>query len=87
MQDIIKDFIINNFLFGEDNGFNGDTSFLEAGIVDSMGILELISFLEETFNIKIEDDELIPQNLDSLNNIVNFLKKKRVKHDFLNKNG
>lgn len=76
MKEKIKDFIVNNFLFGEDNGFNGETSFLEEGIVDSMGILELISFLEETFNIKIEDDELIPQNLDSLNNITNFLEKK-----------
>ncbi|OQX94398.1 acyl carrier protein [candidate division KSB1 bacterium 4572_119] len=79
MKDKIKYFIVDNFLFGEDNGFNGETSFLEEGIVDSMGILELISFLEETFDIEINDDELIPQNLDSLNNITNFLRKKNAR--------
>lgn len=73
----IKTFIIENFLFGSDDGLHDDTSFLEEGIMDSTGVLELITFLEEEFDIKIEDEELIPENLDSLNNIVGFMIQKQ----------
>jgi len=72
----INKFIIENFLFGDDNNLKTDASLLENGIIDSTGVLELISFLEETYGITIEDDEMIPENLDSMNNINNFLKKK-----------
>ena len=54
------------------------TSFLDAGIVDSTGILELVDFLDNEFKIKISDDEILPENLDSINNIINFLDKKSV---------
>ena len=60
----IRDFIVENFLFGDTNGLGEDSSFLETGIVDSTGILELVSFIEETYGILIEDEELIPENLD-----------------------
>ena len=73
---IIKEFIIENFLFGDGESLEDDTSFLENGIIDSTGILELITFLEEKFEINVKDDELIPENLDSLNNVVGFLEKK-----------
>lgn len=72
----IKEFIIENFLFGNDDGLDDDTSFLEEGIIDSTGVLELISFLEEEFFIKVDDEELIPENLDSINNIAGFLEIK-----------
>lgn len=72
----IKTFIIENFLFGNANGLNDDTSFLEEGIIDSTGVLELITFLEEEFSIKVNDDELIPENLDSINRASAFLQKK-----------
>ncbi len=73
----IRDFIIDNFLFGEpDDDFTNESSFLEEGIIDSTGILELVTFLEETYEIRIEDEELVPENLDSINNVVTFLKKK-----------
>ena len=72
----IRIFIVENFLFGDDNGLGDDTSFLEDGIIDSTGVLELVSFLEEEFSITVEDDELIPENLDSLNNIAAYLGKK-----------
>jgi len=72
----IRDFIVENFLFGEDNGFTEETSFLESGMVDSTGILEIINFLEETYHIVVEDNELIPENLDSLKNLDRFLNKK-----------
>lgn len=73
----VKDFIVDNFMFGTGaEKLTSDQSFLESGIIDSTGILELVSFLEENFKIKIKDDELVPTNLDSLSNIVNFVKGK-----------
>ena len=75
-ESAIKNYIIENFLFGDGKNLQQDTSFLESGIIDSTGILELITFLEENYNIKIEDEELIPENLDSVNRVVHFLEKK-----------
>lgn len=72
----VRNFIVDNFLFGEGEVLKNDTSFMEEGIIDSTGILELVMFLEENFNIKIEDDELVPENMDNLNNISQFLKRK-----------
>ncbi|MFX0195927.1 MAG: acyl carrier protein [Candidatus Hodarchaeota archaeon] len=73
----VRDFIIEQFLFNKDDGdLPNDASFLETGIVDSTGILEIIAFLEETYGIAIEDDELIPENLDSVDNAVSFVKRK-----------
>ena len=69
----IKGFIIENFLFGEDSDLNDDTSFLEEGITDSTGVLELIEYLEEEFDIEIDDEDMIPENLDSLNNLEQFI--------------
>ena len=74
----IRDFIIENFLFGNANGLKDDTSFLEEGIIDSTGVLELVTFLEENFAIQVEDDELIPENLDSIDNVTGYLERKIV---------
>ena len=76
MKDKIRLFIVENFLFGKDEGLTGDSSFLEEGIIDSTGILELVSFLEEEFSISVDDEELIPENLDSIKNVVGYLEKK-----------
>ncbi|MEK7350846.1 MAG: acyl carrier protein [Nitrospirota bacterium] len=54
-----------------------EDSFTERGIVDSTGVLELVAFLEETFQVKVEDEDLIPANLDSINNLLLYLKKKQ----------
>ena len=72
----VRTFIVENFLFGDGSSLKDDSSFLQERIVDSTGILEIITFLETEFSIKIEDDELLPENLDSLNNIDAFLKRK-----------
>lgn len=72
----IRDFVVKTFLFGDGAFLKEDTSFLEEGIIDSTGILELIMFLEETFGIKIEDSELIPDNMDSIRNITRFVQSK-----------
>jgi acyl carrier protein len=74
---IIRQFIVENFLFGEDGNLEEMTSFLESGIIDSTGILELVAFLEEKFGISVADDELIPENLDSIANVVAYLTKKK----------
>ena len=71
----IRAFVIENFLFGEETDLKDDTSFLEEGIIDSTGVLELIEYLEEEFDIQIDDEDLIPENLDSLNNLEQFIAK------------
>ena len=73
----IREFIVENFLFGEANGLEEETSFLENGIIDSTGILELVTYLEETFGIEVEDEELVPENLDSIANVVEYLTTKQ----------
>ena len=77
IEQTIRNFIIENFIF-EDNPdqLKNDQSFLESGIIDSTGMLELVSFIEEHYDIKMEDEELIPDNLDSVNNVVKFINKK-----------
>lgn len=72
----VKEFIIENFLFGEEEQLKSDTDFFDKGIIDSTGVIELVSFIEETFSISVDDNELIPQNLSSLNKIDVFLQKK-----------
>ncbi|MGD9364678.1 MAG: acyl carrier protein [Desulfobacteraceae bacterium] len=69
----IRRFIVENFLFGNESGLTDSTSFLEEGIIDSTGVLELVSFLEQTFEVKIEDHELVPENLDSIENVAKFI--------------
>ena len=73
----LREYILENFLFTDDQSIlnNGD-SFLVKGILDSTGILEVIYFLEDEFSIKVEDEEMIPENLDSINNLVAFVNKK-----------
>lgn len=74
----IRKFIANNFMFGNGNELKDSTSFLNEGIMDSTGALELVSFLEETYGITVEDEELIPENLDSVDNLAGYLKKKGI---------
>ncbi|MCF6267860.1 MAG: acyl carrier protein [Desulfuromusa sp.] len=75
----IRTFIVENYLFGDDDGLEETTSFLDEGIIDSTGILELIDFISEEFSIEVEDEELIPENLDSINNVTKFIATKQEK--------
>ena len=78
MEAEIRTFLADNFPLGEDpNSLPANASLLEAGIIDSTGVLELIGFLEETYGIRVEDDELLPENLDSIERIVSFVERKR----------
>ena len=73
----IRTFIFENFLFDADeSALNNDDSFLEEGIIDSTGMLELVNWLEETFDMQIDDTELIPENLDSVNVLDAFIQRK-----------
>ena len=69
----IKSYVTENFLFGDYSGLKDDTSFLDEGIVDSTGILELVDFLEKEYGFHVEDEELIPENLDSISNIAAYV--------------
>jgi len=73
----IRQFVIDNFLFGqEDVQLENDDSFMERGIVDSTGVLELVAFLEKKYQIKVEGKDLIPDNLDSITNLRRFIGNK-----------
>jgi acyl carrier protein len=72
----VRDFVISNFLFGEAGSLQDDSSFLDSGIIDSTGMLEMIMFLENTCGVKIEPEEMVPENLDSINRVVQFVKRK-----------
>ena len=72
----IRKFMIENFLFEDNGNLYEDTSFLENGIIDSTGVLELIAFLEKTFGISIEDQEIVPENLDSIGRVAAYVRTK-----------
>ena len=75
-KELIRDFIVDNFLFGEGNKLTFDTPLLDKGIIDSTGVLELVSFIEENYNFTVTDGELVQENFSSLNAIERFLKSK-----------
>lgn len=77
IQKTFRNFIIENFLFEEDDNLKEDTSFLENGIIDSTGVLELVMFIEETYGISVEDDEIVPENLDSISKIAEYVQRKQ----------
>ncbi|PYS56344.1 MAG: acyl carrier protein [Acidobacteria bacterium] len=72
----LHDYIVGNLLFGQGVELRVEDSFLERGIIDSAGVLELIAFIEEKYGIEVENDELVPENLDSIRNITQFLMRK-----------
>ena len=74
----ITEFINKNFLMSSGAiKFTNDDSFMEKGIIDSTGVLEMVNFIQQNFNIKITDEDLVPENLDSVNKIVSFVQKKQ----------
>lgn len=75
----IRTFIIDNFLFGdESHPLPDDLSLIDNDLIDSTGILELVSFIEEHFEVKIEDADIVPANLDTIGKIIAFIDRKRV---------
>jgi acyl carrier protein len=77
LNDELRRFVTDNFMFGKvGNGFADDDSFLERGIIDSTGVMELVDFLEERYGIKLHDQDLIPDNLDSINGLTRFVESR-----------
>lgn len=73
----IRQFITSNFLYGQNaDDVTDEQSFLESGIIDSTGVLELVAFLEERFGVSVADRELLPENLDSIGNASRFVTRK-----------
>jgi acyl carrier protein len=72
----LRDFITRNYLVGQKETFQDSASFLEHGIIDSTGILELVAFLQDRYEILIDDEELVPDNLDSLDNVTAYVCRK-----------
>ncbi len=77
IREKVRAFISKNFYLPDPSALTDDASFLDGGIVDSTGILEVVAFLEETFKIQVNDEELVPQNLDSVAAIVGFVQRKQ----------
>lgn len=77
IKNTIRTYVKDNFLFGfSDEDLHYDTSFLEIGVLDSTGIMEMVTFIEREFGISVLDEEIVSENLDSINLIANFVSKK-----------
>ena len=72
----VRQFITSNFYVADPAALSDEDSLLEAGIIDSTGVLELLGFLEREFGITMSDDEILPENLDSIARLASFVGKK-----------
>ena len=72
----IKEFILKNLYFAEDNTLDDDASFLETGVVDSTGVMELVAFVEAEFGVKVEPQEIVVENFDSVRKVADFVRRK-----------
>jgi len=76
IQTRVRTYIRENFFLGDDTPLGATQSLIDSGVVDSTGIMELVLFLEETYGFQIRDEEMLPQNLDTLENIARFVERK-----------
>lgn len=76
IKDKVRQFITTNFYVADPKALVDSASLLDAGIVDSTGVLEVITFLESEFGIEVKDTEMVPENLDAVDHIVAFVKRK-----------
>ena len=77
VQDQIRNYIAKNLLFSTNGyGYDDQASFLEEGIVDSVGVLELVSFIEDRFKVKVDDQDIIPDNFDSVSKLAAYIRRK-----------
>jgi acyl carrier protein len=73
----VRSFVTTNFYVADPGALADDASLLDAGIVDSTGVLEVVQFLEADFGVKVEDHEIVPENVDSIARIAAFIKRKK----------
>ena len=77
LEEQIRQYVAINFMFSDDGySLPDDASFLEEGIVDSTGVLELVMFVEETFDLTVEDQEIVPENFDSVGQLAAYIRRK-----------
>ncbi len=77
----IREYLAENVLFSDAFEYGDDVSFLEEGVIDSVAIMELVMFVEQSFNIKIEDHEIVPDHFDSVNKLAGYIREKQNSHD------
>ena len=78
-REVVRSYIIENFLFGDQTPLGEDEmSLLDEGIIDSVGVMELVAFLEQDFGLTVADEDLVPENLDSVANLVAYIARKQV---------
>jgi len=75
-EEQIRSYIVENFLLGDEGELTASDSLLESGVLDSTGVLELVGFIEETFGVEVSNEDLVPENLDSINNVASFVEWK-----------
>jgi acyl carrier protein len=73
----VRDFVTSNFYVADPKSLEDATSLLDHGIIDSTGVLEVIMFIESTFGVTVEDSEMLPENLDSIERITAFVERKK----------
>jgi len=77
LNDDLRKFVTDNFMYGKPyEGFADDDSFIEQGIIDSTAVMELVAFLEGRYGIKLQDQDLVPDNLDSINSLARFVENR-----------
>lgn len=76
IKEQIRTFVTSNFYVADPASLSDEASLLDKGIIDSTGVLEVILFIEETFDVKVEDNEMLPDNLDSIERIADYVKRK-----------
>jgi acyl carrier protein len=74
----VREFVTSNFYVADPKSLEDGTSLLDQGIIDSTGVLEVIMFIESTFGMTVEDSEMLPENLDSIERIAAFVARKQV---------
>ena len=78
IEQSVRAFITENFILGDSEPeLNGSESFLERGLIDSMGVLEIVDFIEDEFGFSISDEDLLPENLDSIDLITSFVARNK----------
>jgi acyl carrier protein len=78
IRDTVREYILKNYLFTTDaSALRDDVSLMQTGVIDSTGVLELIMFLQEQFGVQVADEEMLPENLDSVRAIAAFVKRKK----------
>ncbi|HEY4690053.1 MAG TPA: acyl carrier protein [Anaerolineae bacterium] len=75
----IRDYIAQNMLFSDNGfGYSDEDSFLQEGIIDSVGVMELVLFVEQTFGVDVDDQEITPDNFDSVSKLAHYVRRKSV---------